>query len=116
MTDPRHPAPSLNQQPQPVQPLHPQQPRPVMTPRPAVAAPTAPRPPQAAPGIARPPQAPAPKSADAPITLDDEADDAAATPTRKIVFGPEVGHKKHDWQRHTHATGTGACRVRSFHG
>src|SRR5207244_11737520 len=111
MNDPRHPAQPLNpsQSPHPAQPLHPSQPRSVITPRPAMAPP---RPAQAAPPMQQPI-----RKDDAPISLDDEADETAAVaPNRKIVFGPDVGHRKHDWQRQTKVGGTGAVRMRSFHG
>jgi hypothetical protein len=78
--------------------------RPVVTPRPTLT----PRNP--APAPARAP------SGDDPITLVEDVAEAAATTPKKIVFGPEIGHKKHDWRRQPKAPGTGACRVRSFHG
>ena len=36
-------------------------------------------------------------------------------PASKIKFGPDVGHKKHEWKRKPHVSGTGACRTKSFH-
>jgi hypothetical protein len=77
-----------------------------------------PAPPPPVPG-ARP--APA---ADEPLTLVEDAEElleveptpASSTPApSKIKFGPDVGHKKHEWKRQPIVTGTGACRVKSFH-
>ena len=85
-------------------------PPPAIQPRPAGMQP-APRPPQ---------------PADDSIALVEDLDEvtptavvspnAAALPASKIKFGPDLGHKKHDWKRKPHVTGTGACRVKSFHG
>jgi hypothetical protein len=65
------------------------------------------------------------------IELLEEADEAAVaqpaagaislpgtshTPGSKIKFGAELGLKKHDWKRQLSPGGTGACRVRTFHG
>ena len=92
------------------------------------------RPPTQQPGI-RPPVSPgiqprptpvAPKPAnpiDEPVALVEELDEVSpshatthAPPTQsKIKFGPDVGHKHHDWKRKPHVTGTGAIRVKSFH-
>ncbi len=45
-----------------------------------------------------------------------EIHEATTTPApSKIKFGPDVGHKKHEWKRKPHVTGAGACRVKSFH-
>ncbi|HEX3359067.1 MAG TPA: hypothetical protein VHS31_18955 [Tepidisphaeraceae bacterium] len=92
-------------------------------------------------GIARPPIAPpvsgvrppvmqpprpaaiAPKPASAPVgdpiaLVEEEPELMEETPTpavSKIKFGPTVGHKQHEWKRKPHVTGTGACRVKSFH-
>ena len=52
----------------------------------------------------------------APAATQQTARAADAAPVSKIRFGPELGHKKHDWKRATHVGGTGACRVKSFHG
>src|SRR5437588_11181048 len=81
------------------------------------------RPPQPSPGIGAPrpaPAAPRPATAagDAPIALVEELSEAHASPTpvpSKIKFGPDIVHKKHDWKRKPHLTGTGACRMKSFH-
>jgi hypothetical protein len=84
----------------------------------------------APPPVARPAAATAapvanPPANDEPIALEDDAeaepleevdDLAPSSGMKKIVFGPEVGQKKHNWQRQTKCSGTGACRVRSFHG
>jgi hypothetical protein len=58
-----------------------------------------------------------------PITLvEDHAATATAAhmgppPPKKILaFGPADVHKKHDWKRIPHKSGTGAIRVRTFHG
>jgi hypothetical protein len=92
--------------------------------------------PAARPGIAPMPTIrPASHVNDEPISLDDDeltelveetpkpaigapigTPAASPTPVSKIKFGPDVGHKKHDWKRKPHVTGTGACRVKSFHG
>lgn len=41
----------------------------------------------------------------------------AAPPSKKIqAFGQELQQKKHNWKRQTVKTGTGAIRVKSFHG
>ena len=45
-----------------------------------------------------------------------EEADAATAPAKKIKFGPEMGHKHHDWKRKTIANNTGSCRMKSFHG
>ena len=65
------------------------------------------------------------------IELLDEADEVAPTQSAagvttlpgtahtagsKIKFGAEVGVRKHEWKRQLTAGGTGACRVRTFHG
>jgi hypothetical protein len=50
---------------------------------------------------------------------ENEADLLSAPPPgtpSKIKFGADIGIKKHDWKRKTTSTGTGACRVRTFHG
>ena len=126
--------PMQQQQPRPV--IAPGQPaqRPVVQPRPAQAVPHAPaaaparmpmQPSVAAP--ARMPMAPtvATPQDDSPISLvEDEIEElveeaAPATTTtthNKIVFGPDIVHRKHDWKRKVNATGAGACRVKTFHG
>jgi hypothetical protein len=84
--------------------------------------------PSARPGIAPMPTIRPQQVADDPIALVEElteleeapkapaAATAAPTPASKIKFGPDLGHKKHEWKRKTHVTGQGACRVKSFHG
>ena len=86
--------------------------------RPAVAAP----PPLTARPVAAAPVAAQPINDD-PIALEDDADadgleevDIAPSAPKKITFGPEIGHRKHNWTRQTRCDGTGACRMRSFHG
>ena len=70
--------------------------------------------------VVAPPKPPQP-AADDPIAMDeelaelDEAPKPAGNPVSKIKFGPDIGHKKHDWKRKPHVTGTGAIRVKSFH-
>jgi hypothetical protein len=72
---------------------------------------------------APPPPVPAAKpAADEPLTLIEDAEDlleveaSPATPSpSKIKFGPDTIHKKHEWKRKPHCSGTGACRVKSFH-
>jgi hypothetical protein len=70
------------------------------------------------------PGAPIPKPASSPqddaIALVEELAEVEDKPSApqavsKIKFGPDVGHKKHEWKRKTHVTGSGACRVKSFH-
>ena len=42
---------------------------------------------------------------------------AAPPPPKKIIaFGAEAHRQQHQWKRQLIKTGTGACRVRSFHG
>src|SRR5262245_17972863 len=132
MNDPRQQparAPGINpQQPQPVrpvgQPMQQQQPRPVISPgqpaqrplvqpRPAQAVPHAPaHAPAGAPG--RMPMQPsvATPQDDSPISLVEEVEelveeDAPAPTTHKIVFGPDIDHRKHDWKRKVNTTGAG---------
>jgi hypothetical protein len=57
---------------------------------------------------------------DEAISLVEDGDDnldgpAPATPS-KIKFGADIGVKKHAWKRQLKQTGSGACRVRTFHG
>lgn len=110
MQDPRYPTGVPPQQPG----LRPQQPH----------APTI-RP--SGPGLGQPTQIPraAPPTPveEEPIALIDDEPQGAPTSateqfTKKIKAIGEAGsHKKHhDWKRHLHANGTGAIRVRSFHG
>jgi hypothetical protein len=128
-------APGHPQQRPAVAPGH-QAPRPMQSPQPH--APHAPHAPQVArpmqsPGSTPPPipqsrpaQQPAPAQADEEaIALvedadgDDDGDLLSAPPPgtpSKIKFGAEVGIKKHAWKRQPTKTGTGACRVRTFHG
>jgi hypothetical protein len=111
MQDPRHPT-GQPQQPgsrPTIQPHPPQHGAPTIRPQ--------------GPGLTPRPPAPAPVEEE-PIALID--DDTVVEPqrssteefTKKIKALGEVGvHKKqHDWKRKLHATGTGAIRVRSFHG
>jgi len=53
-----------------------------------------------------------------PISLVDDYDANSDVPqTSKIkAFGVAGSHTAHTYKRQTHATGQGACRVRSFHG
>jgi hypothetical protein len=54
-----------------------------------------------------------------PLALveDDDGDELAPEhPVSKIKFGAEIGVKKHAWKRQLKQGGTGACRVRTFHG
>jgi len=39
----------------------------------------------------------------------------ATAPVSKIKFGPTSTHKTHEWKRKPVVTGTGACRLKSFH-
>jgi hypothetical protein len=76
------------------------------------------------PGQARPAPAAAAAAAtdEEAIALEDAGDDgdgdltAAPTTPSKIKFGAELGVKKHAWKRQLKPSGTGACRVRTFHG
>jgi hypothetical protein len=134
MTDSRQPIghPSY---PQPVHPQHAQPPGPALQPnhapqpvRPSIA----PSMPGARPGIAPIPTMKPPSDADLePISLVEEllpaAMPATATatphlqhgppPPKKIIaFGADAHRAQHQWKRQVTKTGTGACRVRSFHG
>ena len=138
-------APPIPQRPpQQVQPLRPVQHAPPGQPIPRApqapqmpGIPRVPQAPQMQPGLRPPPQpaqsltssrpAPAPinpHAGDAPLDLDpiemdelEESDTAEAKPTTsKIMFGADGMMKKHAWKRGTTSTGTGACRVRTFHG
>ena len=78
--------------------------------------------PQVAP-VAHPTPAATPKaSADEDaISLVEDADPDAIEETApagpsKIKFGADIGIKKHDWKRQLRQGGTGATRVRTFHG
>jgi hypothetical protein len=57
-----------------------------------------------------------------PITLVEDrlptgANHPAPPPPKKIMaFGPADTHKHHNWKRQPHKTGTGAIRVKTFHG
>jgi hypothetical protein len=79
-------------------------------------------PPPPLPGQSRPIPAPAAAPVDdEAIALEDAGDDdsdftAAPTTPSKIKFGAELGVKKHAWKRQLKQSGTGACRVRTFHG
>lgn len=126
MNDPRHPqsVPLTPTQQRPIphgpQPVRPVQQAPQQTVRPPQA-PSA-RPAQPMTG-SRPAPAPLnPHANDSPLELDpievdglEEKADAAPTPS-KIKFGADGHLKKHDWKRKTTCGGTGACRVRTFHG
>jgi hypothetical protein len=90
--------------------INPQPARPMITPRPVVAAPR----PNAGPVQ---PAAPKPQHADAPIALAEDVEEVEeAPPASKIHFGPDITHRKHDWKRLTQTPGTGAVRMKSFHG
>ncbi|HEX8524403.1 MAG TPA: hypothetical protein VF669_19260 [Tepidisphaeraceae bacterium] len=114
MNDPRQSGSGMTPTPQRPMMNNPQQARPMLTPRPVVM----PRP--AAAPVPVQPAAPRPQAQpEAPIALveDIEAiEEASPPPTSKIVFGPDVHHRKHDWKRAPSATGNGACRVKTFHG
>ncbi len=62
-----------------------------------------------------PPRTP-PAPPEKPIALVEDVEEVEQAPPSKIVFGPDVVHRKHDWKRKTTTTGTGAVRVKSFHG
>ena len=47
---------------------------------------------------------------------DDESAVAETAGPSKIKFGADLGVKKHDWKRQLKQGGTGATRVRTFHG
>jgi hypothetical protein len=120
MQDPRQPTGLPPQQPGGLRPPQPQQPGGL---RPPQQAPTIR--PQGPGGLApqRPMPAPASGGDEEPIALVDdeiEAPPNRATEefTKKIKALGEAGlHKKHhEWKRKAHANGTGAVRVRSFHG
>jgi hypothetical protein len=115
MNDPRQA--SIGITPPPVRPaIAPGAPRPLVTPRAGIAAPGIARPPAsppAPPAALKPPQ---PAHPEKPIALVEDVEDIDEAPPSKIVFGPAVTHRKHDWKRKTAATGAGAVRVKSFHG
>ena len=107
-------APAHQQQPlqRPMQSPQPQVVRPMQSPTPGAIPPPMPQ---------RPAPQPVPVEEEA-IALEDADDDgdgdlmAAPTTPSKIKFGAEIGVKKHAWKRQPVRTGTGACRVRTFHG
>jgi hypothetical protein len=110
MNDPRHPIAPGQPVPQPQGISRPPVAQPVPGARPAVMPP--PRPAAVAP---KPVQSPAGD----PIALVEEepelVEQTTAPMVSKIKFGPDTTHKKHEWKRKPHVTGTGACRVKSFH-
>jgi len=137
MNDPRQASPGQPLTGHPAPPsLQPNAPRPVITPNPTMRPAVVPRPagvgapagaPAHPPGIQSPrpappiqPQAVPARHAehDSPIALvEDEVEvEEEAAPASKIHFGPDLGHKKHDWKRKTITPGTGAIRVKTFHG
>ena len=104
----QRPMPAIPAQPRPVAPAHPAQPHPS----------------QHGGGGAKvagiPVQA-MPKADDHsldPISLVDDFDASSDSPTPSKIkaFGVAGMTQQHTYKRPTHATGTGACRVRSFHG
>jgi hypothetical protein len=130
----------MNQPQQPGQPVRPippqqpgaQQPRPIpampaQQPRPMPAMPAQPRP--IAPAVSThgaggnkvagmPVQA-MPRNDDMdPISLVDDFDASSDTPQPSKIkaFGVAGMTQQHTYKRQTHATGQGACRIRSFHG
>ena len=122
----------MNQPQQPPRPLPPQQPGIQQQPRPVQAIPAQPRP--AAPHqphasqhggggakVAGMPVQAMPKADDHsldPISLVDDFDASSDSPTPSKIkaFGVAGMTQQHTYKRPTHATGQGACRVRSFHG
>jgi hypothetical protein len=121
----------MNQPQQPPRPVPPQQPGAPQQHRPIPAIPAQPRPVPAQPAhsqhgaggakVAGMPVQAMPKADDHsldPISLVDDFDASSdAPPTSKIkAFGVAGMHQEHKYKRPTHATGHGACRVRSFHG
>ena len=121
MNDPRNPSlPGAGHSANPQSPAHPPQHSPQHPPQhppqPMRAAPVVP---SARPGITAVPILARPKLDDEAIALVDdvlEEADASSSPAKKIKFGPEMGHKHHDWKRKTVANNTGACRIKTFHG
>ena len=104
--------------PNPASPQHP--PRPTAYPPP-------PRPVGAQPQVRTPMSAPTPvglnESDLEPISLVEEVTDVAAVahgapaPKKIVAFGSDVAHaSQRQWKRPLHSTGTGATRVKSFHG
>jgi hypothetical protein len=118
MNDPRHPSTPPLGNPSSHPPVSPRpQIQPAQQVRPPMAQPVRP---MQAPGAPAPVARPAQQQGDDPIALVEDLEEVAvqksATPiASKIKFGPDTGHKKHDWKRKPHVTGTGACRVKSFH-
>jgi hypothetical protein len=131
--------------PHPAHPAHPQHAAPGQMPRPShVQQPMAPRPagngagtiphaPSAQPqGLPRqaagstmnpaaaPLRKPAASDEDSIALVDEDADTSAGAATApapsKIKFGAELGHRTHTWKRDLKGGGSGACRVRTFHG
>lgn len=45
-----------------------------------------------------------------------KAGDGAASPTKKITFSADTMGRQRNWKRKPHFGGTGACRVKTFHG
>jgi len=130
MTDSRQPI-GHPSHPQPVYPQHAQPPGPTLQPnhaphpvRPSIA----PVAPGARPGITPIPTMKPPSDADLePISLVEELLPTAAPATQQlqhgplppkkiIAFGADAHRAQHQWKRQVTKTGTGACRVRSFHG
>jgi len=122
----------MNQPQQPPRPLPPQQPGIPQQPRPVQAIPAQPRPvaphqPHASQHggggakVAGMPVQAMPKADDHsldPISLVDDFDASSDSPTPSKIkaFGVAGMTQAHTYKRPTHATGQGACRVRSFHG
>lgn len=56
------------------------------------------------------------KSGQDPIGLEDVTASAATTEVKFKAFGVGATHRERQWKRQTRSTGSGAVRVRSFHG
>lgn len=98
-------------------PVHQGYPAPVQPPRPPGAAPLR-------PSITPPPSMKPPADDLEPIELIEEPSlveapgnlPPAPQPKKIRALGVDAQRAHHDWKRQTLRTGTGACRVRSFHG
>jgi hypothetical protein len=89
----------------------------------------APHPPPVRPGVVPAPpaksvvpaqtQPPSDKDLE-PISLVEDLTEAApvaqSAPKKIMAFGADAHHRKQDWKRQTNKDGTGATRIRSFHG
>jgi hypothetical protein len=93
-------------------------PRPLVSPRPANA-PSQNLPRTGTAPVINPAAASKPADDDAiSLVEDDDSDATSAAPAApsKIKFDADLAHRTHQWKRTLSQQGTGACRVRTFHG